>query len=68
MPDPTRFAGYDSPRQLAEDPALSREHKISALLAWHAALQRADSRGRTRYARLSVELHEALRELRGARD
>lgn len=37
MPAMTRFAGYASPRQLAEDPWLSREEKVSGLLTWRDA-------------------------------
>jgi hypothetical protein len=36
----TRFAGYASPRQLTDDPWLSREDKVSGLETWREAAVR----------------------------
>ena len=68
MPDPTRFAGYDSPGQLAEDRALTREQKVSALLAWRAVLQRSGAQERTRHAELAAEIERALAAIRVAHE
>ena len=65
MPNPTRFAGYDSPAQLAEDPALTREQKVGALLAWRAMLRRTGGE-RTPYAALAAEIDRTLERLQAA--
>jgi hypothetical protein len=61
MPDPTRFAGYESAAELLADPALTREQKIAALLAWRSGLllPLGDD-----HARLVAEVEQALEQLR----
>ena len=58
MPGLTRFAGYASPRQLAADPWLSREEKVSGLQTWREAAVRGVP-GAER-ERLIVEIDRAL--------
>jgi hypothetical protein len=65
MPNPTRFAGYDSPAQLVADPALTREQKVGALLAWRATLRRAGGE-RARHAALAAEIDRTLERLQAA--
>ena len=66
MPDPTRFAGYPSPGMVAEDQALTREQKVSALLAWRAMLRRATAAERALHAGLAEEIEQALETARAA--
>jgi hypothetical protein len=61
VPAMTRFAGYASPRQLAADPWLSREEKVSGLQTWREAAVRGVP-GPER-ERLIVEIDRALQEL-----
>jgi hypothetical protein len=67
MPDPKRFAGYESPAILVSDPSLSREQKIGALMAWENALRRLGKLNLSEaaaYARLVCEIERQLDRVR----
>ena len=62
MPEMSRFAGYQSPAEVVADTALTREQKLTALIAWRSTLRRLGLTGQrpALRTRLIGELEDAI--------
>ncbi|MEM5583875.1 MULTISPECIES: hypothetical protein [unclassified Roseibium] len=63
---PHRFAGFQSPYGVLDDPGLTRAQKWTALQTWRATLSHATygPRGQADRDRLICEIDAALKQLR----